>query len=402
MTQPARVNRVWSVAVTVMLTGVVWHAAAARPERPGWSQAALSQLSDQEFWALVSDVSEPGGTFHADNFTSNEPNFAVAAGLLAKSGPHGGAYLGVGPEQNFHYIAAIRPAIGIVFDIRRQAVVQHLLYKAIFELSSSREEFIARLFSVPVPERRDPKAPPDVLWQRFTIAPGVDRARFAANLADVKTHLTRTHGFALSAEDLNALESVYDAFFRFGPAIDYASGGKGLTTGNTNFVQLTSAVDADGVPRSFLAGEEPYQFIRSLQRRNLIVPIQADFGGPSAIRAVGEFLRAKGLSVSVFYLSNVEQYLFNPRSPTAPGGQETNGGWRAFYDNLAALPADDSSVLLRVPLGSSKTVVRRILPDGTVGLVQSEAAQFCPLREFLAAVRAGKITSHGQATACGR
>ncbi len=319
-----------------------------------------------------------------------------------KSGPHGGAYLGVGPEQNFHYIAAIRPAIGIVFDIRRQAVVQHLLYKALFELSSSREEFIARLFSVPVPDRIDSNAAPDALWQRFAIAPGDDRARLAANIADVETLLTQAHGFALSAEDLKALEYVYDAFFRFGPAIDYAGGLKGLTTANTNFVKLTSAVDAGGVPRSFLASDEQFQFIRSLQRRNLIVPIQADFGGPRALRAVGEFLRTKGLRVSAFYISNVEQYLFNPRSPTAPGGQETNGGWRAFYDNLAGLPVDDSTVLLRVPVGITNTVVRRTMPDGTVRTEPREAAQFCPLVEFLAAVRAGKVTTPGQAAACGQ
>ena len=368
----------------------------------GGSQASFTQLSDQEFWALVTNASEPGGSFHSDNFTSNEPNFATAAGLLAKSGPHGGAYLGVGPEQNFHYMAAIRPAIGIIFDIRRQAIVQHLLYKAVFELSSSREEFIARLFSVPVPERGDPNAPPDALWRRFTVAPGEDPTRLVANLAEVETRLTRTHGFALSPEDRVALEYVYGAFFRFGPAIDYAGGAKGLTTASTNFVKLTSAVDAGGVPRSFLASDEQYQFIRSLQQRNLVVPIQADFGGPKALRAVGAFLRAKGLSVSAFYLSNVEQYLFNPRSPTAPGGQETNGGWRAFYDNLAALPADDATILLRVPTGSSNTVVRRTLPDGTVRTIPSDVAQFCPLNEFLGAVRGGRITSHSQATICGR
>ena len=368
----------------------------------GQGQAPLNRLSDQEFWTLVTDASEPGGTFHSDNFTSNEANFAVAAEMLARSGPYGGAYLGVGPEQNFHYMAAIRPAIGIVFDIRRQAVVQHLLYKALFELSSSREEFIARLFSVAVPGRVDPKAPPDALWQRFTIAPGDDRARLAANIAGVQTHLTRTHGFALSAEDLKALAYVYEAFFRFGPEIDYAGDVRKLSTGNTNFHKLTSAVDAGGVARSFLASAEHFQFIRSLHSRNLIVPIQADFGGPKAIRAVGDFLRARGLRVSAFYISNVEQYLFNPRMPAAPGGQEINGGWRAFYDNLAALPADDSTILLRVPIGSGNTVLRRVMPDGSVQTVRRDAAQFCPMAEFLAAVHAGKVTTQSQATACGR
>ena len=384
--------RRWIALAAALSVAAVLHAGA---------QAPLSRLSDQEFWNLVTDASEPGGAFHSDNFTSNEAGFAAVAGTLAAAGPHGGAYLGVGPEQNFHYIAAIRPAVAVLFDIRRQAVVQHLLYKALFELSRSREEFIARLFSVAVPDRVDPKAAPEALWRGFRIGPGDDRARLSANIAEVKTYLTRTRGFALSDEDLKSLEYVYEAFFRFGPEIDYAGDTRKLSTGNTNFFKLTSAVDGGGVPRSFLASDASFQFIRSMHSRNLIVPIQADFGGPKALRVVGEFLRGKGLSVSAFYISNVEQYLFNPRMPAAPNGFEINGGWRAFYDNLATLPADNSTILLRVPLGNTSTVVTRRMPDGTVR-TEPRLAEFCPLLPFLAAVRDGKITTQSQANGCGR
>jgi len=30
------------------------------------------RLADQEFWALVTDLSEPGGSFRSDNLLSNE------------------------------------------------------------------------------------------------------------------------------------------------------------------------------------------------------------------------------------------------------------------------------------------------------------------------------------------
>jgi hypothetical protein len=368
------------------------------------SQTKLERLSDAEFRALLAEASEPGGAFHADNFTSNEPHFANTAAFLAKSGPHGGAFLGVGPEQNFHYIAAIRPAVAVIFDIRRQAVIQHLLFKALFELSADRGEFIARLFSVPMPAGVDRKGSIDELWRRFGDAPGADRARLSENLAEVNTRLTTTHGLELSDEDLKSLEYVYEAFFRFGPAINYAGDKKGLTTLDTNFLKLTSAVDAAGVPRSFLGSDESYQFIKSLQSRNLIVPIQADFGGPKALRAVGEFLRARRLTVSAFYISNVEQYLFNPRSPTAPGGQEENGGWRAFYENLATLPADDATLLLRVPISPAMAglTVRRTLPDGTVQTERRGEMPDCRLKELVTAFRDGKITTATQANACGR
>jgi hypothetical protein len=276
----------------------------------------------------------------------------------------------------------------------------------LFELSDDRAEFIARLFSVPRPGgigRNDAIA---AVWERFGDAPGSDRARFDANLAAVEARLTKTHGFSLSEEDRASLEYVYDAFFRLGPAIDYAGDHKneGLTTGSTNFMKLTSAADTAGVPRSFLGTDDQYQFLKSLESRNLVVPIQADFGGPKSLRAIGDMLRARGLTVSAFYISNVEQYLFNPRMPRAPGGHETNGGWRAFYDNLTTLPADDATLLLRVPINASQAPVtlRRTMPDGSVRTERRPAAPLCPLKEFLAAVRAGKVSSQSEANACGR
>jgi len=394
-------------ALLVGVLATVLGGLAGRPSAAFHAQTALERLTDAEFWRLMDTASEKDGAFHSDNFTSNEAQYATVVARLAASGPHGGAYLGVGPEQNFHYIAAIRPVIAVVFDIRRQAVMQHLLFKAIFELSETRDVFIARLFSVPMPAGVNRRATPDVLWHKFAMAPGDDRARLTANVAEVEKLLTETHGFDLTDDDRRSLEYVYESFFTFGPEIDYSGGVKGLTTGNTNFAKLAAAVDADNTPRSFLGTDEAYQAVRALQLNNLIVPVQADFGGPKALRAVGDFLRTRGLRVSAFYISNVEQYLFNPRSPTAPGGQETNGGWRAFYENLGTLPADARTVLLRVPVGpglvnGTPIVVRRTLPDGTVTTERRENVPFCPLLTFLDAVKAGKITTQSQATSCGR
>src|SRR5262245_56890339 len=95
-----------------------------------------TRLSDQEFWQLVADLSEPGGSFSSDNLVSNErelPNFAAT--LRSRVAP-GGVYLGVGPEQNFTYVAAIRPRAAFVIDIRRGNLQLQLLYKALFELSA--------------------------------------------------------------------------------------------------------------------------------------------------------------------------------------------------------------------------------------------------------------------------
>ncbi len=85
-----------------------------------------------------------------------------------------------------------------------------------------------------------------------------------------------------------------------------------------------TADDGHGVMRSFLADEKNFQTIRQLEFRNLIVPVVGDFAGPKAVREVGRYLASHQAPVSVFYLSNVERYLF-----------EAVDAWRRFYVNVA-------------------------------------------------------------------
>src|SRR5436190_18301104 len=126
-----------------------------------------SRISDQAFWHLVVDLSEAGGYFRSDNLVSNETTFQHVIPELRRRVRTGGVYLGVGPDQNFTYITALRPRIAFIVDVRRQNMLLHLMYKAIVEHSSTRLEFLARLFS------RQPKmdvpaeASPDVLLAAF-------------------------------------------------------------------------------------------------------------------------------------------------------------------------------------------------------------------------------------------
>jgi len=106
-----------------------------------------SRISDADFWNLVGALSEPEGSFPFDNFMSNETTFQSVIPMLHAKARSGGAYLGVGPEQNFTYIATLRPKIAFIIDIRRQNLVEHLMYKALFELSADRATFVSRLFS---------------------------------------------------------------------------------------------------------------------------------------------------------------------------------------------------------------------------------------------------------------
>src|SRR6476659_7628937 len=115
-----------------------------------------AQIDDQTFWQLVSDLSEPGGSFRSDNFVSNERQFQWVLSELEKGRSPGGVYLGVGPDQNFTYLVALKPKIAFIIDIRRQNMLEHLMYKALIEMSPTRDEFLSRLFSREPPSELDP------------------------------------------------------------------------------------------------------------------------------------------------------------------------------------------------------------------------------------------------------
>ena len=135
-----------------MASSFVAHTACGSDSRRG---TLPTRLTDEEFWRLSTSFSEPAGAFtHSDNLVSNEICFAHAIRRLR---PMGGVYIGVGPEQNFSYIARLRPAMAFIIDIRQENRNLHLMYKALFELSADRADFVSRLFSRERPAGLGPK-----------------------------------------------------------------------------------------------------------------------------------------------------------------------------------------------------------------------------------------------------
>jgi hypothetical protein len=353
-----------------------WTAPGADPRvRQAAQPVALpTRLDDADFWKLVSDISEPGGVFRiADNFTSNEGEIGRVFTMLRERNVRGGVYLGVGPEQNFTYIAAIRPAMAFILDIRRQAVMQHLMFKAVFEMASDRADFISLLFAKPRPAGIEATTSIQQIWNAFMSVPA-DSAAGARNYGRIVERLTKTHRFTFTADESAQLESVFQAFVNYGPSIS-TRGQSGGAGGNTlTFADLTGwATDAAGQPQSFLASEDDYRYVKSLHEKNLVVPVSGDFGGPKALRAIGAYLKAQGGTVSAFYLSNVEQYLFQDVKQ------------RAFYENVATLPLAESSVFIR-PYS---------LRRGTGG-----GQSLCGMPGFLRAFTAGRVFSNNDALAC--
>lgn len=302
-------------------------------------QATVSQspdtISAAEFSRLVRDLSEPGGYFRSDNFTSNETSYLHIVEKLKDRGATGGAYIGVGPEQNFTYIAKVRPRIAFIIDIRRQAVIQHLMFKAIFQLAPTRMQYLSLLLSRPLPKDKTPSAdtPVNEMVNYFGQTPADEKA-YAANLAAIRKTIKDDFQVQLTETDQSSLDYIYKNFHDDGMDIAYRMEG---TRGGwfPSLKELIVQPDQQGRLGNFLAIKEDYEFVRDLHRKNLIVPIVGDFAGKKALVAIGDYLRKGGFTVTAFYTSNVEQYLFQ------------NGVFSGFAENVRKLPMNEKSVFIR-------------------------------------------------------
>jgi hypothetical protein len=329
--------RITNACVAVVVVVFLISVTIASPQTPNLP----AQLTDAEFWGIFTEFSEPGGVYPYENFVTNEETIQDVMPALTRVTKPGGVYLGVGPEQNFTYAVGLKAKMAIVFDIRRQNAIEHLMYKALFEMSPTRADFVSHLFSIKTPDTVPTTARANGLFLAFEGLKG-DKAYYSQNLAGIKSSLSK-HGFALSAEDLQKVEYIYDIFFRAGPEIDYkfASAFPPNMAPAPNYIQEMTDTDADKKAWSFLATEENYQFIREMQGKNLVIPIVSDFAGPKAIRKVADYLKQRNAIVSAFYVSNVEVYLADP----GRGGNQEK--LQTFYQNAATLPVDSSSMFIR-------------------------------------------------------
>jgi hypothetical protein len=134
---------------------------------------------------------------------------------------------------------------------------------------------------------------------------------------------------------------------------------------------MMTTTDPSGKNSVFLANAENYRFVREMQRKNLIVPLVGDFAGPAVIRNVGRYLKERNATAGVFYISNVEYYLDDSQK-------------QAFYDNVAALPVDSSSMFIRHILGNP---ARQNLSWWRPGM--SNVSTIAPMSDLVKAVQSG-------------
>src|SRR5262249_26490592 len=126
----------------------------------------------------------------------------------------------------------------------------------------------------------------------------------------------------------------------------------------------------------FLGSEANFRYLKDLESKNLIIPVVGNFGGRTAIKSVGAWLKEHDGVIAAFYASNVEQYLF-----------QDGLAWN-YYDNVSTLPIDSNSVIIRSMGGG-----RGMNFYGGSGMRGPNL--MCPIRRLLEANSAGRVGQYG-------
>jgi hypothetical protein len=310
---------------------------------------AAVQSSAPPFAQTIARLSEPSGYFDTDNLISNESSYLQVVPELAKRDVRGGAYIGVGPDQNFTYIAATRPSIAFIVDIRRDNELLHLLFKALFSLSRTRVEYLSLLFGRTPPSDVGP-------WR----AASIDRiAKYIEQTGRADVTLLRARvdravratGVPLSAEDLSTIARFHQRFIDAGLGLQFQSTGRPPQWNYPTYGDMLADTDPSGRQSNYLASETAFQFVRDLQSRDRIVPIVGDLAGSSALAAIGKYLATKHERLSVFYTSNVEFYL------------QREGTFLQFLANLRQIPHAANAVIIRARFNRFGGTARRPTDD---------------------------------------
>jgi len=292
-------------------------------------------LAAGSFADEIASLSEPEGAFDTDNLISNERSYLDVVPALLAGGVNGGAYVGVGPDQNFSYIARVRPSVAYIIDIRRDNLLLHLLFKALFARAPDRVSYLALLTG-----RSPPPLPANAGAEELVRA--IADAPRAAAPAELETAI-RGFGVPLSPADYSTIRRFHGAFIQRGLALQFNSHGRPPQSHYPTLRDLIVTTDRAGRTWHYLAAETDYQFVRQLQARDRIVPVVGDVSGPHALRAIARAIAAHGERVSAFYISNVESYLYR------------DGSYGRFLANLNVLPRDARSVMIRSIFGGASS-----------------------------------------------
>ncbi|MEO7963213.1 MAG: hypothetical protein ABIT38_04805 [Gemmatimonadaceae bacterium] len=361
----------------LLVASAMWMLPAVAVNGQVASPPASGARLDTSLAATFARVSEPAGYFDTDNLISNESSYLHVITKLRALGVKGGAYIGVGPDQNYSYIAAIRPRIAFIMDVRRDNALQHLMYKALFARSRNRMEYLCRLLGRAVPgdvAQWDARPIDEILaWIDRTPA----QETFAANEQRAVVDEAARAGIPLSAADRATIARFHGQFIKDGLSLRFTSFGRAPRSYYPTLRQLFVERDVEGHEASYLASEEDFRFVKKLHAANRIIPVVGNLGGDGAFPSLAREIAARGERLSVLYTSNVEFYLWGDAS------------FANFARSVVRMPRQPNAVIIRSYFGQQFGDRHPLAVDGYLS-----AQLLHPIDDFARRYAAGEWKSY--------
>ena len=354
-----------SVVITLALA-LAWAGLAYRR-----AAAPIPASASRRVGALIEAYSEPGGYFDTDNLISNETAYLQVADRLATLAP-GGGYIGVGPDQNFSYIARVRPSWAFIVDIRRDNMLQHLLLGALLGRAQTPRDFLCLLLSPDCPPTLEaPDGVAELLRSLRSVAPRA--VVMSRTLAEAETHISNM-GVELTGSDREGIARILRSFYRGQLALRFNTHGRAPMPYHPTLETLLLARSSSGRFGSYLDSADDYAFIRALARDGRLVPLVGDFAGSHTLGEVTRFLEERDVKVAALYVSNVEFYLLR------------DGRFDRFVENVRALPLQRDAVMIRAYFNYGRPHPQRRPGHRSTTVLQ-------PIRSFLELHEAGAFNS---------
>ncbi|HEX2732994.1 MAG TPA: hypothetical protein VHM70_15400 [Polyangiaceae bacterium] len=292
-------------------------------------------------------MSEADGAFFADSSLSNEDAYLDAVPWFEQRADDAGVYIGVGPEQNLSFIAALRPKLAFVIDIRRDNLLLHLLFREMFIEADNAGQWLALLLGRSTPPGFGLPAPCSELAaiRRLRKDPEVHHALVTHTLS-----MMQREAVPLRPADESRLGSILQEFFERDLRARFHSVNSRHTFATLQ--ELLCNDEPDEKRQSFLASSELFGFLTRFEREARLIPVTGDFAGQHTFATLAQELEQQQLRVSALYASNVEEYLL------------LDGKWQAWRANVAALPLTAEALLVRsamlVPTNTRLTTRARL------------------------------------------
>ena len=296
--------------------------------------------------------------YASDCFVTSEDGYND---VLVRRGPAGGmstgAYVGVGPDQNFIYAGVLRPRLVLIVDARMDNLLEHLVFKLLMERAETPLEYLAALFSRELPPGPAIAGPgPEPLLAAFDALP-VSPASHESTVKWIKAELLRR--WAPLAPYLDRIDYLCGEFFT--RQLDITSVSARLLA-NLDFVPTLRAIirarETHGVNLHYLTDPGRYNYVRSLQVEDRIIPVLGNLLSPRSVVQVNDLLRQSGEAVSHLYLSNLEEFLLGrylmdseriARRPNPSGllSGEHGAAYRELLNRIRELDLREDAALIR-------------------------------------------------------